>query len=241
MPTIFLRTLILYILLTVVFRCLGKRQVGELDMSELVSTLLLSEIASLPIDDPDIPLLYAVVPIVMIAALEVVVTFAKTRCNPLKRLFESKPILLIDKGVVQEGELRRMRMTMDELLSECRLQGVGDIGEVYYAIMEQNGKLSVLPKADKKPATPSDLSLKVKESGMLHPLIIDGTVNREEMLAAGMSEEDTMKLCQKQNLPQKEMLLLGIDDAGKVTVIQKEKTQTDKAKSAKKQERKRKR
>lgn len=229
MPTIFLRTLILYILLTVVFRCLGKRQVGELDMSELVSTLLLSEIASLPIDDPDIPLLYAVVPIVMIAALEVVVTFAKTRCNPLKRLFESKPILLVDKGVVREGELRRMRMTLDELLSECRLQGVGDIGEVYYAIMEQNGKLSVLPKADKKPVTPSDLSQKVKESGMLHALVIDGTLNREEVQAAGMSEEEAMKLCRKQNLPQKEILLLGIDDAGKVTAIRKEKKQAKEA------------
>jgi len=237
MPTIFLRTLILYILLTVVFRCLGKRQVGELDMSELVSTLLLSEIASLPIDDPDIPLLYAVVPIVMIAALEVVVTFAKTRCNPLKRLFESKPILLVDKGVIREEELRRMRMTLDELLSECRLQGVGDIGEVYYAIMEQNGKLSVLPKADKKPVTPSDMSQKVKESGMLHALVIDGTVNREEAQAVGIDEQEVAKLCRKQNLPQKDILLLGLDDAGKVTVVKKQeqkkkKSKTDRGKKA---------
>ena len=222
MPTIFVRTLILYILLMVVFRCLGKRQVGELDMSELVSTLMLSEIASLPIDDPDIPLLYAVVPILLIAALEVVVTFAMTKCNPLKRLFESRPIVLIDRGVIREKELRRMRMTLDELLCECRLQGVGDVNEVYYAILEQNGKLSVLPKSDKKPTTPSDLGKKVKESGILHALLIDGTLNRDELLAIGVSEQTVSDLCRKHNTTEKEVLLLGIDDAGNTTLIKKE-------------------
>ena len=98
MFSIFARVIIIYFLITLVLRIMGKRQVGELELSELVTTLLLSEIAALPVDDPDIPFSHAVIPMLLIFTLEIVVTYLKTKCNPLKRIFESKPVFIIEKG-----------------------------------------------------------------------------------------------------------------------------------------------
>ena len=194
MSAIIVRTAVLYILTTVVFRFMGKRQVGELEMSELITTLLLSEIATLPIDDPNIPLLYAVIPILLLVCFEIVITFAKTRCNLLKRVFESKPIVLIRRGELCETELRRMRITVDELIGECRLQGIGSLADVEYAILEQNGKLSVLPKSTKLPLTPSDMGIKSGDCGILHPLIVDGVFHKEGMRLAGINQEEATRL-----------------------------------------------
>lgn len=223
MIVIFVRTVLLYVLLTLMFRFMGKRQVGELEVSDLVSTLLLSEIAALPIDDPDIPLLYALVPILLIMCLEIMTTFAETKWNPLKRIFEGKPILLISQGEVQPSALKRVRVSVNELISECRLQGVGNIGDVNYAILEPNGKLSVFPKSKYSPVTPSDLQIKKEESGILHPLIIDGIPQKEALKKLNISSKKLHKLCEKQQAMPKDMFLLGMDDGGQVYAVKKEK------------------
>ena len=222
MSAIIVRTTLLYVLTTVLFRLMGKRQVGELEMSELITTLLLSEIATLPIDDPNIPLLYAVIPILLLVCFEILITFAKTRCNLLKRVFESEPIVLIRRGELCEKELSRMRITVDELISECRLQGIGSTEDVEYAILEQNGKLSVIPKSSKSSITPSDVGIKTEERGIMHPLIVDGSYHKEGIKLAGLDREAVDRLCIKRNLSPKAILLLGIDDGGHVTLVKKE-------------------
>ena len=146
MYAILFRTLILYILITLMIRAMGKRQVGELEMSELVTTLLLSQLVSLPIEDPEIPLLHVVLPVILIVGFEIVITFLKGRLNFLKRIFEARPSILINRGVIDQGELARIRLTVDELLSEVRQQGYRDVGDIYYAILEENGKFSLIPK-----------------------------------------------------------------------------------------------
>ncbi len=214
MASIFFRVILIYFLITLVLRIMGKRQVGELELSELVTTLLLSEIAALPIDDPDIPLSHAIIPILLIFSLEIIITYLKTKCNPLKRIFESKPVFIIEKGRINQKELAKNRISIGEFLGELRIQGVADIGDVNYAILEQNGKLSVVQKSEGQSPDP----------GLPHMLIADGVINT---LAAGhlnMSVEEISSICVSYGQSIETTFLLLKDDTGTIQLIPKEDT-----------------
>ena len=222
MYVIFFRTFIIYILMTVLLRLMGKRQVGELETSELISTLLLSDIATLPISDPDIPLLYALVPILLIVGFEIIITYSKNKFNILKRIFEAKPSFLIYKGKLDQREMEKMRISIQELLSELRVQEISDIDDVYYAILEENGKLSVIKKSHLSPPTAEDLGIQVTEKGMAHTLIIDGIYNMETIEKMGLTKEKVDKLCKERHCRADEVFLLTQDDSGNINVIKKE-------------------
>ncbi len=212
MAALFFRTIIIYFLLTAALRIMGKRQVGELQISELVTTLLLSEIAALPIDDPDIPLLHAVVPILLIFSLEIIITHMKSRWNPLKHIFEGKPTFLIERGVLQQDELLRNRITLSEFIGECRVQGISDIFDIYYAILEQDGKLSVMKRAQNGET----------ERGIAHLLIIDGEISREAVKRLQLTDLDIEQICKEEGAEIKDFLLLQRDDTGSIKSIKKE-------------------
>ena len=212
MASIFFRVIIIYFILTLFLRIMGKRQVGELELSELVTTLLLSEIAALPIDDPDIPLSHAIVPILLIFSLEVIITYLKTKCNPLKRIFESKPVFIIEKGRINQGELAKNRISIGELLGELRIQGVANINDVYYAILEQNGKLSVVQK--NKTVSP--------DPGLPHVLIADGEINKVAAEHLNVSESAIINICSNFGQSIETTFLLMQDDAGSILFIPKE-------------------
>ena len=223
MYVIFFRTFIIYIMMTVLLRLMGKRQVGELETSELISTLLLSDIATLPISNPDIPLLYALLPIFLIVGFEIIITYSKNKINILKRVFDYKPSFLIDKGKLDQREMEKMRISIQELLSQLRVQEISDIDEVYYAILEENGKLSVIKKSKSSPPTSEDLGIQVSEKGLAHTLIIDGIYNMETIEKIGINKERVDKICKEQNCRAEEVFLLTQDDSGKVNIIMKEK------------------
>lgn len=211
MITILLRTIIIYISLTIVLQLMGKRQVGELEISDLVPTLLLSEVAALPIDDTDIPLAHAIIPMLFLFSAEVIITFAKTKWNPLKKIFEGHPVFLIEKGRVNQKALADNRISVEEFLGACRLQGVADISRLFYAILEQDGKLSLLERA--KPGE--------AECGMAHALIIDGSIQEKNGLLLGLSRGDILSLAKGQGYQPEEIFLLQQDDAGAVLCIPK--------------------
>lgn len=223
MASILIRTVIIYVFLSVVLKVLGKRQVGELEVSELVSTLILSEVAALPLSDPDIPLLYATVPILIILSIEISLTFLKNKSPVLKRIFESRPNFLINKGSLCEDELSRVRISLDELIGELRLKGVGDISDVYYAILEQNGQLSVILKKENEPVTPKMLGIKTTESGIAHPLILDGDVCRENLIRMQKSEQWLAAECKKKNCRIDEVFLCTLNDSGSLSIIKRKK------------------
>ncbi len=223
MYAILFRTLFLYILITVVIRLMGKRQVGELEMAELVTTLLLSQLASLPIEDPEIPILHVVVPFLLIASFEIIITFLKGRINILKRFFEAKPSFLIRNGVIDQRELLRVRLTLEELLSEVRQQGYRDIGDIDYAILEENGKFSLIPRAAKEPLTPSDLGMNAEEAGCALPLIADGVIDRTMLNECGKEETWLRAVCAERGIAPEEIFLLTMDHNGKLSIVGKEK------------------
>lgn len=223
MYSILFRSLILYVLITVVVRAMGKRQVGELEMSELVTTLLLSQIVSLPIEDPTIPLSHVLLPVFFIVTVEIITTFLKGRVNFLKRIFESKPSVLILRGEIDQAELLRVRITIDELLSEVRRQGFRDIDEVYFAVLEENGQFSMIPRRSNEALTPSDLGRSPAECGCALPLICDGVVDRDNLLRMKKSEEWLTAILNERGILLNEVFLLTLDDAGKIRITRKEK------------------
>ena len=207
MTSIVIRTIIVYILLFFALKIMGKRQLGELDVSELVSTLLISEIASIPIDDPDIPLMNAIMPILFILATEIIISTIKNKSERLKRAIEGKPQYIIYKGRLLQPSLKDNRISINEFLSELRNQGVGDIDDVYYAAIEQNGSLSVLKRTD---------------CNMAHPIIIDGSVIDENLRSQGYDERWIQKQLKDAKVKPDDVFLMTVNDEGKINIIKKE-------------------
>ena len=154
MATAFIRTIVLYFLIMIGLRLLGKRQIGELEPIELVLTLLISDLAAVPMQDFGIPLLNGVIPIVTLLSLSMLLSWGSVRSIRLRRLICGSPTALILDGKVQQEAMRHNRFTLDELIEELRSQGVTDLTTVKYAVLETDGGLSVLLYPDEQGATP---------------------------------------------------------------------------------------
>lgn len=178
MFSIFIRTVIFYILLNILLKIMGKRQIGELEVSELVSTLLISEIAAAPLTDGDIPILYSIIPILLICATEISIAFIKNKLPRVKRAVEGRSVYIIYKGRLRQSVLSENRISINEILTELRIQGIGDIADVEYAILEQNGKISLFKKTD----------------NLAHVLITDGAFNKYEMDELRLTEGDVTEM-----------------------------------------------
>jgi uncharacterized membrane protein YcaP (DUF421 family) len=201
---------------------MGKRQLGELEISELVSTLLLSNIASLPITNQELPISYAVVPILAITTFEVCASLLLTKAPGLKGLLSTRPSMVIRKGRVDHDELLKNRISIDELISELRQKNITDISEVDYAIIEQNGKMTVIPKADQLPPTRSDLKIHVVERGLSHVIVSDGTVNRYGLQFIQKNSAWLQQELKRRNVALKDVYLLTADDAGTVRILRRD-------------------
>lgn len=222
MTTIFLRTIIVYTILTVAMRIMGKRQIGELEVSELVTTLMLSEIATIPIENQQIPIIYAVIPIITLLFIEVFSSVVLIKLPILKSMVSARPSILIKHGRIDQKELRRNRVSIDELMSELRAADCADPTNVAYAILEKNGKLTVIPMASAKPPTSNDLGIKVGVGGMMHSIIIDGRLCRNNLDASGMSDMWFKNRVAEFPCPISEIFFFGVDDSGKTVLIKKE-------------------
>lgn len=207
MASIFVRTLIIYLFISVALKLMGKRQIEELEISELVSTLLVSEIAALPIADPNIPLLNAVIPVLLIVCLEIIISAAKNKSERLKRYVEGVPTFIIYRGKLRQGALAKNRISLNELMCELRIQGIGDIRDVYYAILEQNGKLSVFENKEK----------------ITHSVIIDGETDEKALRSLGYDGIWVKKQLSAHRVRQDEVFLMTVDDGGVTYIIKKEK------------------
>lgn len=207
MVTVFIRTLIIYFLLIIAIRLLGKRQVGELELSELVITFMLSELATVPILDFSVPISHALIPIVVLVSSEIIFSFLVTKSSFVKKLLNGNPSYIIKHGKINQKELARLRMGLPELLGELRLKDVGDVGDVEYAILEENGKLSVFEK-DKSP--------------LAHALIIDGKVVRSNLDLVSKDEKWLLSYLKKHKLELKNVFLMTVCDNNNINIIMKE-------------------
>lgn len=222
MATILIRTVIVYVVLIAAVRLMGKRQIGELEVTDLVATLLISEIASLPITDSNIPLSHALIPIVLLMSFEVCSAALTVFFPRIKCLFTARPSTLIKNGVLCKQSMIDSRISNDELISELRQSGYTDINDVLYAILEKNGKLTIVPKAKKNVPTCEDLQIKVKETGIFHIVIDNGTVNKHGLSEVGLSPAQLEHKLTAKGTRAKDVYLMMISDSGEERMIKKE-------------------
>jgi uncharacterized membrane protein YcaP (DUF421 family) len=223
MVTVYIRTLIIYIILISAMRLMGKRQIGELQVAELVTTLMISELAVIPMQNTDTPVAYSVIPIVLLLSIEVISSFVLTKCAKLRSIFHGKPSIIILRGKLIQSELSRLRINLNELLSELRLKDISDIDDVEYAILEENGKLSVFTKREKNNFTPADAGLKPEENGIAHAVIIDGSVSDINLALAQKDRRWLDKYLKENNYLISDVFMMTVDDAGKINVIKRDK------------------
>lgn len=209
MISIFIRTIIIYVILNVMLKIMGKRQIGELEVNELVSTLLISEIGALPISDTDIPLLPSIIPILFIAASEVIISIVKNKSAIVKRAVEGEPSYIIYKGRLRQSVLSENRISINEVLTEMRTQGIGELSDVRYAILEPNGKVSFLKESD--------------SPNISKTLIIDTKPDLENIKEAGLSMEWLKEQLRERGLELSDVFLMTVNEIGDVNVIEKEK------------------
>ncbi len=207
MASIFIRTILIYLILIFIMRLSGKRQIGEMQISELVTTFLLSELASVPLTNPSTPFLLAVIPIFTIVSAEIILSFLTTKSSLMKKLLDGNPGMIIRRGVLQKKEMEKLRLSLDDLLQELRLKDIASLSDVEYAILESNGKISAFPK---------------RKAPLSHVLIIDGVIQKTVLTEAGRSEKWIMQLIKEHDIADiKEVFLLSVTDDETITLIRK--------------------
>ncbi|MDR1693217.1 MAG: DUF421 domain-containing protein [Oscillospiraceae bacterium] len=217
-------TAILYLIVVIAMRLLGKRHIGDMQPSEFAVTILLSEMATIPLQDPEQPLLNGIIPILVLLAFELSLSFGFIKNRRLWRLFEGKETILVRAGTVDERALRRNRVTLNELFEMLRLQGFTDLSQLKYAIFETNGQLSVIPYEAHKPATPADLSVPVDEPGLPQILISDGRVMPRKLDKAGLTDAWLQaELTSRGFKSASEVFVLTRDECGRVYCVAKQK------------------
>ena len=219
MSTILIRTVIVYVFLMIAIKMMGKRQIGEIQVSEFVITLVISELVAYPVMEPDIPLIYIVIPIITLTAAEVITSYVGTKNKVMKSILGPSPHILIEKGEIKQDNMKNVRFTINELISEIRLKGYSDITEIDYAILESNGKLSVIPKPEYKNPTVQQLSLPYVNSGIAHPVVINGELNSRSIAEAGKTSEWVLKTLSSQGFNSlNDIFLMLVDNTDKVFI-----------------------
>lgn len=218
-----MRTLLVYAALIGGLRFTGKRQLGELSTSEFAVTILVSELASVPLQDPAIPLLGGIVPLVTLLAVEVLLSCLCRRSIRFRRLLCGNPCMVIRDGKFDPDMLRLLRLSPEDVLEGLRMAGVALVSDVRCGIIETNGKLSVLPYADKQPLTPSDLGKHPKDAGMARVLIFEGKIRRGVLRQLGKDEAWLLRTCRARGIHAPEdVFLLTLDDCGNLFVQPRE-------------------
>lgn len=177
MISILVRTLFFYMIVTLMFKLMGKRQIGQLQMTEFATAVILSEAAALPITDSSIPVSHGLAPLLLLASMEVISSFIASRSPKIRKILDGSPVILVYKGEFQHKSLGKTRITIDEVFSEIRASGYRGIEEVDYVILESSGKMSVIPKAANDALTPGDIGQMVPEKGVSFPVVIEGEPN----------------------------------------------------------------
>ena len=219
MVTVFIRTVIIYAILTITMRIMGKRQLGELDVGELVITILLSDIASLPITNPEKSLMSALLPVATLALLEISTSTLILKFPNIKKFLSSKPAILISHGRMDRREMRKARISIEDLITQIRQNGIYDLEEVDYAILEENGKMSIIPKAKNRQPDLCDLSIPCSDKGIMHVVVSDGRINTHGLSIVGKNEDWITQELQSRSLKLKDILCMTCDDSGGIYIV----------------------
>ncbi len=223
MLIVFIRGIILYVLVIFSVRLMGKRQIGELSPSELVITILVSNIATLAMEDVSVPLFTGIIPILTLVCLDVLASFICLKSRRLRHAISGKPKVIISNGVIDQKQLKTLRYSVDDLMSSLRTQGIFDINQVQYAVVETTGAISALLKADQLPLTPKTLSSPEAPADPPQAVISDGDFIKQGEKAAKLSEKEILLELKRKHLEVGDVFLCTADPDGTLHIIPKEK------------------
>ena len=218
-----LKTVFVYFLVIFAFRIMGKRQISQLQPNELVITLLISELAIIPIQD-NIPFFtHGVFPMLLLVLLEIIISFIMIKSGKLRKVICGSPVIIISDGKILQDELRKQRIAIEDLFSQLRNKDVFSIEEVKYAIIETDGRLSVLKKKDYEAVNAKDLNLKVTDENLELVVVSDGEICKHSLSLGNKSEKWLYEIIKKEKLTLKEIFIMTAEKSGKYHIIKKEK------------------
>lgn len=222
---VLIRTVVLYLFIIAGLRLLGKRQLGELEPTELTLALIIADLASVPMQDNGIPLLTGLIPIVVLLCMATILSVLSAKSVRFRHLLCGRPSVVVSDGQVVEQELRRNRLTVDELMEELRIQGYADLRVVKFAVLETNGQLSVLPRSSQMPVTAAQMKVKTEETGLPVIVISDGRLLSRNLSAQGRDEKWLYRQLAVHGLTSpKQVFLLTVDQLGNTYCVAKEGT-----------------
>ena len=223
MVLIVFRTVLIYVLIIFAMRLMEKKQLGELQPSELVSTILISNLASISIESPELPLFGSVVPVFIIVALEILLSAICVKSHRAAKLVSGTPKVVISNGIINQKNLLELRFTVDDLLEALRGKDIFELSDVAFAIVETNGTISVQKKFSSDAPRNYDLNIKsprAKQPSL--PMIIDGVLCPENMELYQLNEARILKACSEQQCSIKDVLLMVCNDIYEINIIKKE-------------------
>ena len=222
MAVVLIRACILYVIITFSLRLMGKRQLGELQPSELVVTILISNIAAIPVEDSSVPMLMGVVPILTLVSLDVIVSAIMLKFPKFRKLIIGSPRVIMSEGVIMQKEMKRLRYTVDDLVEAMREEQIFDINEIYYAIVETTGKIHFLKKKDYQNAEKADVGCGGSSSDPPAVIIRDGREDEEQLNSMGLGMGWLRQQLREQKLGIKDVFLMTADRNGQNTIIKRQ-------------------
>ncbi len=222
MAVVLIRACILYVIITFSLRLMGKRQLGELQPSELVVTILISNIAAIPVEDSSVPMLMGVVPILTLVSLDVIVSAIMLKFPKFRKLIIGSPRVIMSEGVIMQKEMKRLRYTVDDLVEAMREEQIFDINEIYYAIVETTGKIHFLKKKDYQNAEKADIGCGGSSGDPPAVIIRDGREDEEQLNSMGLGMGWLRQQLREQQLGIKDVFLMTADRNGQNTIIKRQ-------------------
>lgn len=217
MLTLFIRCLIIYVIVLIIFRLMGKRQLGELQPFEFVVTLIIADLATIPMTEINIPLVHGIVPLLTLTVVQFLISFISCKSINLRKVINGKPVIIISPNGIDYENLKKLNMNISDLSEALRGMNYFSLDQIEYAIVETNGKISVLPNANNSPVTVGDLKIKSECSGIPLTLICEGKFMKENLVIAELKQEFVMSQIKKQGCYDiKEVVVFTIDKCGNI-------------------------
>ncbi|MGN1480783.1 DUF421 domain-containing protein [Porcipelethomonas sp.] len=221
MSIVFIRAIILYIIVIFSVRLMGKRQIGELQPSELVITILVSNIATLPLEDLNIPLSMGILPILSLVCFEVLMSWGTLRSKRLRHIVSGSPKVIIKDGVLDQKVMKDLRFSVDDLMTALRGSSIFDISDVQFAVVETNGSVSVYEKYSRRNVINQDMKLKGESIDPPMIIISDGKIIKQSLEESGLTNKWVTDLLNKKHLAETDVFMLTADKSGNYTLIKK--------------------
>lgn len=217
-----IRTVILYVFVILAIRLMGKRQISDMQPSELVVTMMISDIASLPMQNTSQPLLSGVVPVLVLVSLELTVSAVMLKSRLFRKLISGSPVVVIEDGRLLQRQLKRLRLTTDELCAQLRQQNVFSLQDVQYCIVETNGVLSVLEKPSKRVPNAEESGIVIADNKMEAVVVSDGAWVESSLRLCGSTRQEINNILQKKQIKLNEIFLMTMDGNGVCQIIRRE-------------------